>query len=1374
MTDLNKNVRVKFSDEGSDKVRKDFKDVGKDADELDKREISPKLKLGGTPEFNKQLKNSRDELLKVGKLSESAKLGLDARPFNEAIKKFNAEWQKTAGRRKDVELGLEKKRFDSGMDDVGRRLGDISKRLHDARVGLDDKAAILKLDNFQHRLDMVGKKTDSAHIGIDGVERSILDLRKLDLELDKFGAKSVTATAKTRSSFRNLIGVLGGDAWSNLVKKIGGFFGGGGAGAAGMAEAGESGGSAFTGAFGQQLKIEGIAALVTWLLSMAPALVPYALGLGVGIGGAVIAGLTHAGLKKKFTDTMHGIMADLGKDTEPMVKPLEGMLSKLGAFVKSQGPALSQMFKASLPFLKSFVTIMEQFGKQAIPVITNAMKEIKPQIPAIVAGFMSLLQGLLMFIKVMGPGIKPAVQVFRTSMSVVKAMLIGVAALADGLAYAFDFMIGVFTGHSRAMTNVAHAIEAAWNQVFSFSKKIFGDIEKFFKKIWASIWSWGDNQVTRFSKDVERGWNNTYAFAKNIFGKVEAFFKNIWSNMWTWGSSQVRHFVTTIQNLWNDIVGDAKNVFGKIENTIKRIWQDVWNWCAHTLRTAGQDIHNLWNDMLNDAKSLFNKIETTVKNIWQELWNWAKNTLRNIGHDIHVLWTDMLNDASDMFNKIRTTVKNIWSDVWNWAKTTLRNIGHDIHVLWNDMLQDASDIFSKIRSKIEDIWSDVWNWAKTRLRDAGHDIHALWNDMLTDAGAIFHNIEHKIEGIWGAIWSWLKQKATQGVNDIKGILNTLGNVWNKVATAIHLPSSLHFPKLQGGGVVGGSATGDSAAPKQFASGGKVGGQGRGDRHHVLVESGETIVPSRVSGKYANAFKADGIPGYQNGGFVGSMGLMQYTNGGTPGTGKPSGGGDPKVVHQQPTGVQSRLQGNTGGDGSSKLSLSKLLKDVKDDAIQAAFKPVEGLVSTGTKALIAEGGFGELMGEAAQSLMSGILNKLEAAANKAESGGASGQEIATYAKKFKGHRYVLGGPGDYQTKHSPPFGAWDCAGFVSQMYDHFGLGSPTAGINVTALRNWSHNKKDKKPTIGGMAFFVGADGSPSHPGHVGLVTGNNEMINAEDEAMGTRMATLSGALWFATPPGGFGGNGKFSGKGGTAVYSYLLNNLFEGHKIAAAGATASIWGESGWNPESQGTGGRGLIGWTPPGKLPNSAFTGNATKDMASQLPLIKKFVEDNPPDPERVRAMYNDKTVEAAANHWGVGIERFGINDVHSEGVALAKQIMNSYGNGGSTKKGAAQPGQKKASLANSKKLYQGGWLSEPITGFGHRSGIQYELAERGPEYISPTPGARSGGGGNNYYSIAVNCGVGDKAEIGKEVVGTITAYERRQGRRGDNAVFNK
>lgn len=69
----------------------------------------------------------------------------------------------------------------------------------------------------------------------------------------------------------------------------------------------------------------------------------------------------------------------------------------------------------------------------------------------------------------------------------------------------------------------------------------------------------------------------------------------------------------------------------------------------------------------------------------------------------------------------------------------------------------------------------------------------------------------------------------------------------------------------------------------------------------------------------------------------------------------------------------------------------------------------------------------------------------------------------------------------------------------------------------------------------------------------------------------------------------------------AVAQYLVENGYS--KAAAAGVASCVDGESGGNPESVGTGGGGLIGWTPiSSAAPNSnIITGRPAQDMMAQL-----------------------------------------------------------------------------------------------------------------------------------------------------------------------------
>jgi cell wall-associated NlpC family hydrolase len=91
----------------------------------------------------------------------------------------------------------------------------------------------------------------------------------------------------------------------------------------------------------------------------------------------------------------------------------------------------------------------------------------------------------------------------------------------------------------------------------------------------------------------------------------------------------------------------------------------------------------------------------------------------------------------------------------------------------------------------------------------------------------------------------------------------------------------------------------------------------------------------------------------------------------------------------------------------------------------------------------------------------------------------------YAGKQLGCPYVFGGTGPCQD-------GFDCSGLVMMAYR-------AAGINIarTSQDQWATEMRvpASQAEPGDLVFFAGSDGTPAAPGHVGLVIGKGEFIEA---------------------------------------------------------------------------------------------------------------------------------------------------------------------------------------------------------------------------------------------------------------------------------------
>ena len=103
-------------------------------------------------------------------------------------------------------------------------------------------------------------------------------------------------------------------------------------------------------------------------------------------------------------------------------------------------------------------------------------------------------------------------------------------------------------------------------------------------------------------------------------------------------------------------------------------------------------------------------------------------------------------------------------------------------------------------------------------------------------------------------------------------------------------------------------------------------------------------------------------------------------------------------------------------------------------------------------------------------------------------------VLAYARAQLGKPYLWGGTGP---------DAYDCSGLAMQAY-------ASAGITIqrTSQDQWAEGPQVFSPQPGDLVFFAGADGTPTSPGHVGIVVdpARSLMINAYETGTNIRYDT----------------------------------------------------------------------------------------------------------------------------------------------------------------------------------------------------------------------------------------------------------------------------
>jgi LysM repeat protein len=143
----------------------------------------------------------------------------------------------------------------------------------------------------------------------------------------------------------------------------------------------------------------------------------------------------------------------------------------------------------------------------------------------------------------------------------------------------------------------------------------------------------------------------------------------------------------------------------------------------------------------------------------------------------------------------------------------------------------------------------------------------------------------------------------------------------------------------------------------------------------------------------------------------------------------------------------------------------------------------------------------------------------------------------------------------------------------------------------SVLNGTYHGRHAATSPGGTGNSAGAGNGSGSAGNGGAGDTSTSQSSGGGSSSGSGSSSLSAAVQ----------QDIADGNNLLAVAQYMVENGYS--DAAAAGIASCVDGESGGNPESVGSGGGGLIGWTPIGSAaPNSnIITGNVEQDMMAQL-----------------------------------------------------------------------------------------------------------------------------------------------------------------------------
>lgn len=761
-------------------------------------------------------------------------------------------------------------------------------------------------------------------------------------------------------------------------------------------------------------------------------------------------------------------------------------------------------------------------------------------------------------------------------------------------------------------------------------------------------------------------------------------------------------------------IGGIPAMFSKMGGLVRSIWGGLWKWVSGRAQDAMNFVGGVARNFWHDVAGFFMNLAGGVRRVWAGLWGWVSNRAQDVMNFIGSRARNFWHDVVDFFKSLATGVRRVWAALWGWvsgrAQDAMNFIGRMAGNFWHNIV----DFFKSLANGVRRIWAALWGWVSDRAHDAvnfiGNFVQKFWHNIVDWFGRLWHGVVR----VWNNLWDGLKRVVQGMVDKIGGIIGTIRDLFAKPFNWV--VEHVWHPFAHVWNMATHAVGLDLHIPDHFQEGGRVGGHGNGDIVPALLEPGERVLSRKQVGAMGGHSAIDTFFGgvqqgdnthFQRGGKVRDM-----NKGGD--TGMRPGGTDA---------IRNRGQSasGSGGIGGIAASVWNGIKSTAGGLMDILMKPV-GFIMRKVFLPIIDGVIpGSFTG--GKKFLHAALRRLAEFGSKqahAAAGAGSGNAIIKFASKYIGKvPYRWGG--------NTPSG-WDCSGFTRWVYKHCGVGG---GMPRVAQDQMDWTKRTSGPIPGGLAFF----GSRGNIHHVGIVKNQNAMINAAHSGTLTRIDSMRNRdlFGFGIPPHGFRqaigpgtpGHGLVPANA-QAIGRFLMGNGLS--RAAAAGILGNIMQESGGNPRIFSRAGGGLFGET----IANGGRAGGGS--LAQQLGRLMHYINANGSVGDINR---HAKNAAQAALWFSSHYERPGIPN-NARRVASARASFRAFGNGGR--------------------------ITEPIVGFGMRSGGGYLFGEKGNETVVPDGGGDYGYGIESRLDQLISLMAAAPGATGAAVAGGFNGMSRSAG----------
>lgn len=516
-------------------------------------------------------------------------------------------------------------------------------------------------------------------------------------------------------------------------------------------------------------------------------------GGGLGILGTLLHALaeflnsaTGMELLATIIQVLNTLFSVLGDVLAALLPSLAQILVALGptlvALILALEPALLGMAKAIAAIVQWISPLLMKLEGLAPIVRTLAQVLTALLIPAMVRWGVVTGAGLIK--DVMGLG--RAIYAFLVPAFIADADAATAAAIANAAA---TWEILLILAAVAALAYGIYELVTHWKTVWTFVKRIAGDVAGFF----VGIWHW-----------MQRTFDDVWGHIKDAAKAVADFFVRIWNDVTSAVGAALDWIGALPGKIWNYL----QTLPGIVRDIMLQFVYNVGYGIGAAIREFFLLPGQVWH--------MITELWATGKRLWLAGLDAIVDFVSQLPHRIRVFWDELRHDVASAFDAVRHAIWSALVATWDGIKWLFTD---GISKAWGALKgfgKNVWDFLKGLGPMVKNVAVDAGKW----LYNAGRDMitglingakslfTSAWNTIRDFASSLFHGF---MDGIQGKSPSRLFMKGGESIVSglVKGILDNASDATSAVASLVGFTGArgLQGPAFAFGNALGGSLGG---------------------------------------------------------------------------------------------------------------------------------------------------------------------------------------------------------------------------------------------------------------------------------------------------------------------------------------------------------------------------------------------------------------------------------------------------------------------------------------------------------------------------------------------------------------------------------------